>query len=73
MPLEKTAILKVEGMTCQHCRMSVEKALKAVEGVAAANVDLEAKTATVTYDPAKTGPEEFKKAIARAGYEVLEE
>lgn len=73
MAQEKTAILKVEGMSCQHCKMSVEKALKAVEGVAAASVDLEAKTATVTYDPTKAGPEEFKKAIARAGYEVIEE
>lgn len=69
----KTAMLKVKGMSCQHCRMSVEKALKAVEGVREAAVDLEAKTATVIYDPTKAKPEEFKKAITRAGYEVTEE
>ena len=26
-------ILKIEGMTCMHCKMSVEKALKGVPGV----------------------------------------
>lgn len=38
----------VHGMMCNHCKMTVEKALKAVPGVADAVVDLEAKTATVT-------------------------
>ncbi len=37
----------VEGMRCMHCKASVEKALKAVEGVTDAVVDLEAKTATI--------------------------
>lgn len=38
----------VEGMMCNHCKMTVEKALSAVPGVTAATVDLEAKTASVT-------------------------
>ena len=41
------AVLKIDGMMCNHCRMHVEKALSAVEGVTAVTVDLEAKTATV--------------------------
>ena len=40
----------VEGMKCIHCKASVEKALKAVEGVSGAEVDLESKTATVFLD-----------------------
>lgn len=44
--MEKTML--VHGMMCNHCKMTVEKALKAVPGVADAVVDLEAKTATVT-------------------------
>lgn len=38
----------IEGMMCNHCKMSVEKVLGAVPGVTAVTVDLEAKTATVS-------------------------
>ena len=40
--------IQVNGMMCNHCKMTVEKALSAVPGVTSAVVDLEAKTATVT-------------------------
>ncbi|WP_258358871.1 copper ion binding protein [Moorella sulfitireducens (nom. illeg.)] len=64
------AVLQVEGMSCNHCKMSVEKALKGLAGVTAAAVDLAAKTARVTYDPGKVTLEEMKRAITGAGYEV---
>ncbi|GEA14357.1 MAG: copper chaperone [Moorella sp. (in: firmicutes)] len=63
-------VLQVEGMTCNHCKMSVEKALGGLEGVTAVAVDLAAKTARVTYDPAKVNLEAMKKAVTEAGYEV---
>ncbi len=37
--------IKVDGMHCNHCKMRVEKALKALTGVTSATVNLEAKTA----------------------------
>ena len=37
----------IEGMKCMHCKASVEKALQAVPGVTAAEVDLEAKIAKI--------------------------
>jgi copper chaperone len=39
--------LKVEGMTCNHCKTSVEKALKSVPGVENAEVDLQEGKAKV--------------------------
>ncbi len=42
-----TTELKVEGMTCNHCKTSVEKALKSVAGVENAEVNLQAGTAKV--------------------------
>lgn len=42
-----TVDLKVEGMTCNHCKTSVEKALKSVAGVENAEVNLQAGTAKV--------------------------
>lgn len=38
----------INGMMCNHCKKTVEKALAAVPGVSEAVVDLEAKTATIT-------------------------
>ena len=40
--------LLINGMMCAHCKMTVEKALKAVPGVVDAVVDLPSKTATIT-------------------------
>lgn len=65
-----TKTFKVEGMMCVHCKAHVEKALAAIEGVESAVADLEAKTATVTLT-ADVADEVLKKAIADAGYTVL--
>lgn len=61
-------ILKVEGMTCNHCKMSVEKALNAIEGVTA-TVDLAKKQAELTI----TGNVDEKKIVDTVndlGYEA---
>ena len=57
----------IEGMMCQHCVAHVTKALNALPGVDA-QVDLEAKTATVT-GPAEDA--ELRHAVEEAGYQVL--
>lgn len=62
--------LKVKGMSCGHCKMAVEKALIAVEGVESASVDLEEGKAYIEYDPSKTSVESMKKAVVDAGYEA---
>lgn len=63
-----TVTLAVENMTCAACPITVRKALEKVPGVAKAKVDLDARTATVTFDPAKTGVEALMKATTDAGY-----
>ena len=63
-------VLKIEGMMCQHCVAHVTKALQAVEGVSDVNVSLDEKQATVTADLALA--ETLKKAVADAGYEVVD-
>jgi len=60
--------LKVEGMTCGHCKMSVEKAAKSVAGVTGAEVDLAAKQVKVTGSFDTTA---VAKAIEDAGYSVV--
>ena len=46
--MEKKMI--IDGMKCNHCRMTVEKALMGVEGVIKAEADLESRTAVITLE-----------------------
>ena len=41
------ATITIEGMHCNHCRASAEKAIRAVEGVEEATVDLPTATASI--------------------------
>jgi copper chaperone len=60
--------LKVEGMDCEGCVKSVTRMLSAVPGVSSVDVSLAQARARVTYDPAKAGVADFKRAVERAGY-----
>ncbi len=64
----KTIVLEVKNMICELCPLTVKKALERVSGVQAVEVDFASKTATVTYDPAKTQPEALIQATTDAGY-----
>jgi len=66
----KTIVLGVEGMTCGHCVMRVTKALTELKGVKDAKVELEAKKATVNYDPSKVDEKALIGAVVGAGYQV---
>ena len=66
----ETVELKVEGMDCQGCVKSVTRMLSAVPGVEKVDVSLAGASAKVTYDPAKSGPADFKRAVERAGYKA---
>ena len=62
--------LRVKGMTCQHCIMSVKKALAKLEGIQHVDVDLQ--QAEVRFDNTKgVASDLMKKAIEEAGYEVV--
>jgi len=64
----QTVTLHVKNMTCAVCPITVRKALEKVQGVAGVKVDLDAKTATVTFDPDKVNAAELIKATTEAGY-----
>jgi len=64
-------ILKVAGMTCGHCKSAVEKAVRGLPGVLAAEVDLAAGSLAVDFDSAKSSLASIKKAVEEAGYQVL--
>ncbi len=62
------ATLKVNGMSCQHCVHSIEKAVKEIGG--SAHVDLKNNAVTVEYDENKFSLDAVKKAIEEQGYDV---
>ncbi|BCZ19392.1 Copper ion binding protein CopB [Helicobacter sp. NHP19-012] len=60
-------VLKVEGMTCDHCVDKVEKFVGEIEGVEHIEVKLEQQEVAVTFNPPAT-LEDIKEAILDAGY-----
>ncbi len=67
----ETAIIKIEGMHCQHCVAAVTDALGALSGVDSVVVDLDGGSATVTYDPSTIKPETLNAAIEDQGFDVV--
>jgi copper chaperone len=67
--MEKT-ILKVEGMSCEHCVSSITKAVGALPGIASVAVDLAAKSVTVEYDSSQTALDKIKAEIEEQGYGI---
>ncbi|PKL11953.1 MAG: copper-translocating P-type ATPase, partial [Spirochaetae bacterium HGW-Spirochaetae-8] len=67
IPMTKT--IQIEGMTCSHCSMRVEKALNSIPGVSA-KVDLASKKATVAATSA-VADAVLTKAVTDAGYDVV--
>ena len=62
--------IKVKGMSCQHCVMSVTKALGQLEGIKNVQVDL--AKGEVRFDNSKgVASNRIEKAISDAGYQVI--
>ena len=62
--------IKVKGMSCQHCVMSVTKALGQLDGVK--NVQVNLDKGEVRFDNTKeVASNRIEKAISDAGYEVV--
>ncbi|RME35149.1 MAG: cation-translocating P-type ATPase, partial [Thermoflexia bacterium] len=68
----ETVVLSIGGMTCASCVAHVEDALRALPGVVSVVVNLATEKATVTFVPGTMGMADFRRAVAEAGYEVLE-
>jgi copper chaperone len=61
-----TTVFTIGGMSCNHCKMSVEKAIGGVAGVESVNVDLPGGKAYVT---GEFDSYAVKAAVKDAGFE----
>ena len=64
-------VLKIKGMSCQHCVVSISKALKDLKGVKDVKVSLEKGSAEVNYDDKLVTKTRMSEAVADAGYTVI--
>jgi Cu+-exporting ATPase len=71
VPLQRLTI-PVGGMHCAACAGNIEQALRGVEGVVEAHVNLGTAKATVAYLPTQVDPVTLRQAIKDAGYAPLE-
>lgn len=58
--------LTIDGMSCGHCVLSVQKALRALDGVEVQQVLI--GSAALQYDPARRTVEEILEAVRDQGY-----
>jgi len=68
---DQTAVISIEGMSCGHCVMRVEKGVSAMPGVSSAKVDLAGKKATVAFDPAAVTEAAIRAKIQEIGYQPV--
>jgi heavy metal translocating P-type ATPase len=66
-----TVEIPVQGMTCASCVGRVEKAIRRIEGVTAANVNLATERASVSFGSADADPQAVVEAIRDVGYEPM--
>ena len=66
----QTEVLKVKGMTCNHCKHAVESALKDLSNITKATVDLAKGEVTVEMS-GQVSRDAMRAAIDEAGYELV--
>jgi Cu+-exporting ATPase len=70
---KKKVDLKISGMHCATCAITIEKAVKEIEEGTDARVNFGTDTASVTFDPGKVTLSRIEEAVRESGYEVLYE
>jgi copper chaperone len=66
----ETTTISAPEIHCGHCKESIEGAVGPMDGVERAEVDIDARNVSVTYDPATISREAIVAAIEEQGFEV---
>jgi copper chaperone len=67
---ETHAVLNVPTVSCNHCKMAIERAVGAVAGVEVVEVDVAEKTVAIDFDTDAVSLESIEETVAVEGYEV---
>lgn len=60
--------LRAPKMSCGHCKMAIENAGGALEGVSSISADPDSKNVEITYDEGVVSLDAIRQALAEAGY-----
>jgi copper chaperone len=63
------AVIKIDGMTCQHCIMAVKKEIQKLD---IQNFEVVIGEVSVEFDENKVSQENIKQAVAEAGFVVVD-
>ncbi len=63
------AVIKIDGMTCQHCVMAVKKEIQKLD---IQNFKVVIGEVSVEFDENKVSQENIKQAVAEAGFVVVD-
>jgi copper chaperone len=63
-------VLKVEGMSCEHCARAVTNAVSGIAGTEGVSVDLKDGTVSFNFDSGKAALDAVEAAITEEGYTV---
>lgn len=55
-------------MSCNHCKMTIESAVKKLEGISYVNADPETKKVVIEFDEKIVNLDRIKSIIIEAGY-----
>ncbi|MDA3930090.1 MAG: cation transporter [Prolixibacteraceae bacterium] len=66
-------VLHVEGMTCDHCEMTVQSSVGELSGLIKIEANYEDSTAYIQYDASQLTKKELAAAIEKKGYKVVGE
>ena len=67
----REVVLQAPEIHCDHCKTSIEAAVRALEGVESVDVAIADATVRVDFDESKLELSTIKKAIEEQGYAVF--
>jgi copper chaperone len=67
---ETHVVLNVPTVSCNHCKMAIENAVGALDGVEEVAVDVAEKTVSIEFDTDAISLESIEETVAEEGYEV---
>lgn len=68
---EKEVRMKITGMHCASCAVTIEKRLKRLEGIKSSNVSYSNEEARIKVDESKAQMKDIVKSVREVGYDVL--
>jgi Cu+-exporting ATPase len=63
---DKSLVLDITGMSCDHCVVRVRKTIDSMPGVHKSDVEI--GRASVSFDPSTVSVEDIAASVTRAGY-----